>query len=153
MVAKATIMFTRFGDGSNRLKTSENIMNTSKTFEQAEVFYNENKTQLMSIMFEEFKGEIDYQNEYNQVAVWFNGFSICYQDSDMNGDGKGHAHWDNSGADTVFEELGKILKNDQRFSQLFASDEVHDTYFLNQFINDFCSEFDERNDIASMLQE
>lgn len=127
-------------------------MKTSTTFEQAELFYNENKAKLMKIMFSEFDGRIDYQEEYNQVAVWFGGFCICYQDSDMNGNGKGRAHWDNSGADSVFCDLGEILKNDERFSELYASDEVHDDYFIKAFINDFCEEFAERNNIESMLE-
>tara|TARA_R100000541_G_C1897352_1_gene84079 strand:+ start:91471 stop:91869 length:399 start_codon:yes stop_codon:yes gene_type:complete len=127
-------------------------MKTSITLEQAEIFYKENKDKLIEIMFSAFQGNIDHQYEYNQIAVWFDGFCICYQDSDMNGNGKGRAHWDNSGADTVYNDLGKILKNDGIFSELYASDETDDSYFLNAFIDDFCSEFAKRNNIDEMLQ-
>jgi len=127
-------------------------MTTSNTFGQAEIFYNENKATLIEVMFSDFKGSIDRQDEYNQIAVDFDGFIICYQDSDMNGDDKGKAHWSNPGADAVFTDLGKILKNDKRFSKLYASDEVHDNYFIETFINDFCREFAKRNNIDEMLQ-
>jgi hypothetical protein len=39
----------------------------SKTFEQAEKFYNENKKSLLEILHNEFQGKIDYQSEWDQT--------------------------------------------------------------------------------------
>lgn len=126
-------------------------MTTSITFEQAEHFYNKNKAELLEILFDELVYNVNYQSEYYQVAVWFDGFVICYQDSDMNSDGKGQLHWNYYGADSIFQDLGEILKNDKRFSKLYASDKVHDYHFIIEFMNDFCLEFAKRNDINNMF--
>jgi len=126
-------------------------MTTSNAFEQAKKFYTDNKEVLLNVMLEEFTGSIDFQEEYNQVAVWFDGFVICFQDSDMNGDGKGKAHWDNEGANSGLDDLLDILKLDERFSLLVASDEYWENEYLRTLINDFCSKYAEINDIESMF--
>lgn len=128
----------------------------SKTLEQAKKFYTENKTALINLLYAEYPGTIDVQEIDNgaenpdiQVVVWFSGFAICYQSSDMNGDGKGQAHWDNDGADTVFDELTAMLSRDERFQGLIAEDEYYPNEYLIDFINDFCRYYADKHDIES----
>lgn len=132
----------------------------SKTFEQAKKFYTENKADLINLLYAEYHGTIDVQEMDNggenpdiQVAVWFVGFCICYQSSDMNGNGKGKAHWDNPGADTVFDELTAVLSKDERFQPLIAEEEYHANEYLTDFINDFCRFYAEKHDIESYFQQ
>lgn len=120
----------------------------SKKFEQAEKFYNENKETLLRTLIEENTGSIDYQSEFDQVAVWFGGFSLCYQNSDMNGAGKGKPHWNNDGADSGVDELRDLLAADARFQPLIAEDEYWSNEWLNALVQDFCAEFAEKNSIA-----
>jgi len=122
----------------------------SKTFEQAKAYYEEKGGELLQVLHDEYPGNIDHQidENYDQVAVWFNGFSLCYQDSDMNGGGKGEPHWSNSGADSGIDELKEILKGDERFQPLIAEDEYWCNEYLNDLINDFCVDYAEKHDIA-----
>ena len=117
--------------------------------EEAAKFYSENKENLLSIMLNEFKGNIDYQAEWDQVAVWFPGFSLCYQNGDMNGDDKGTPCFNNDGANNGLTELKEILKKDERFQPLVASEEYWKNEYVNEIINDFCIEFAKQNNIAS----
>ncbi len=124
----------------------------SKTFEQAGEFYNTKKSELLQILHDEYPGIIDHQiisENDDQVAVWFNGFVFCYQDSDMNGSGKGEPHWSNPGADSGLDELKQILKKDERFQPLIAEDEYWCNEYLNDLINDFCYAYAEKHDIAA----
>lgn len=124
----------------------------SKTFEQAEKFYNENKEILIATLVEEYPGEIDYQPDCDQVVVWFKSFSLCYQNSDMNGGGKGEPHWNNDGANSGLDELKEILRTDDRFNALVAENEYWENEYLNNFINDFCEYFAEKNKIADYFE-
>lgn len=119
----------------------------SETFEQAEKFYNENKKRLVEILLDENIGQIDYQVEYDQVAVWFDDFALCYQNSDMNGDNIGVPHWNNAGADQGVYDLRNILKKDERFQPLIAKEEYWCNEYLNLIVNDFCAEYAEKNKI------
>lgn len=123
----------------------------SKTYEQAEKFYEEHKDEIYKKLAVNF--EIDNQREYHQVAVWFKDFSICYQDSDMNGGGVGEAHAFNSGADSVIEEMGRVINNDDFMSGLVASDEYHEDYFVDEFIYYFCDRFADEHDIVGILEK
>lgn len=123
----------------------------SSTFEQAEKFYNENKAALLKIMMDEFKGEIEYQEEFDQIAVWFENFSLCYQNGDMAGSRKGEAVWDNEGANSGIDDLKEMLKRDDRFNSLIAKDEYWEDEYLNDLINYFCSEFAKKHNIESMF--
>ena len=120
----------------------------SQTFEQAEKNYNEKKEELIETMHSEFKGDIDYQGEWDQVAVWFNGFSLCYQNSDMNGAGKGEPHYNNDGANSGLDELKDILKIDDRFNSLIAENEHWENEYLDQLIHDFCNDYAKKHGIA-----
>jgi hypothetical protein len=120
----------------------------NQKFAQAKKFYNENKENLLRTLLKEQTGEIDYQSEYDQVAVWFDGFSLCYQNSDMNGAGKGYPHWNNPGADSGVDELRDMLAADARFQPLIAEDESWPNEWLNTLVQDFCAEFEEKNNIA-----
>ena len=120
----------------------------SLTFEEAEKYYNEKKGVLLVELHNRFPGEIDYQAEYDQVAVWFEGFSLCYQNSDMNGDGEGAPHYDNDGANCGLDELFNILKNDDRFNPLIANEEYWENEYLEELIHDFCKDFAEKHKIA-----
>ena len=128
----------------------------SQTFEQAEKVYNENKDALIKNIYEMFNSSIDYQEEWDQVAVWFSGiagnFSLCYQNSDMNGESRGEANYDNPGADSGLDELKEILKNDERFQQLIAEEEYWKYEFLEKLISDFCVDFFEKNSIADYFE-
>jgi hypothetical protein len=124
----------------------------SRTFEQAEKFYKENKAALLKIMMDEFKGEIEYQEGFDQVSVWFDNFSLCYQNSDMNGDGRGKAHWDNDGANCGIDELKEILKKDNRFNSLIAKDEYWDEEYLKEIVDDFCAEYSKKHNIEDMFE-
>ena len=124
----------------------------SETFEQAEKFYRENKDILLEILRKENIGQIDYQTEYDQVAVWFDDFSLCYQSSDMNGGGKGEAHWNNDGADLGVYELRNILKKDERFQPLIAEEEYWKYEYFDLIVNDFCAEYAEKNKIADYFE-
>lgn len=122
----------------------------SKTFKQAKTYYEEKKSELLQILHDEYQGNIDHQidENYDQVVVWFNGFSLCYQDSDMNGSRKGEPHWSNPGADSGIDELKEILKDEERFQPLIAEDEYWCNEYLNDFINDFCADYAKKHDIA-----
>jgi hypothetical protein len=124
----------------------------SKTFEQAQKFYTDKKETLLNILHTEFKADVDYQADYDQVAVWFDGFSICYQNSDMNGSGKGEPHWNNDGANSGIDELREILKKDERFNPLVALDEYWSNEYLNVFIDDFCADFAEKHGITDLFE-
>lgn len=124
----------------------------SENFDQAKKFYAENKKAMIALIHDEFHGEIEYQEELDQVAVWFSGFSICYQNSDINGNGKGEPHWNNEGANGGLDELREILKNDDRFNALIAKNECWENEYLNAFISDFCADFAERHKIANMFE-
>jgi len=126
----------------------------SKTFEQAENFYNKNKNALLKIMHEEFDGTIDHQisENYDQVAVWFGKFAVCYQDSDMNGGSKGEPHFNNDGANDGLDDLKEILKKDERFQPLIAKEEFWKNEFLRQIINDFCRSYAEKHKIADYFK-
>ena len=124
----------------------------SLTFEEAEKYYNEKKGVLLVELHNRFPGEIDYQAEYDQVAVWFEGFSLCYQNSDMNGAGKGEPHWNNDGANDGLDMLFEILKNDDRFNALIAENEYWSNEYLNQLINDFCDDFAEKHNISDYFE-
>ena len=124
----------------------------SKTFEQAKKFYKDNKEKLIEILHKEFPGQIDYQSEDDQVAIWFNGFSLCYQNSDMNGEGKGAPHYDNDGANCGLDELFDILENDDRFSPLIASEEYWKNEYLEMLIHDFCKDFAKKHKIADYFK-
>ena len=109
-------------------------MTTSKTFEQAEKFFNENKDALLDIMFNELKEgvSIDHQEEFDQVVLCGNGFHLCCQNSDMNGDSRGEAHYTNDGADGGFNELCALLIRDYRSSQLYASEEFWSKEYVRE---------------------
>jgi hypothetical protein len=124
----------------------------SSTFKQARKFYDENATKLTSVLHNELRHEIDYQSEYDQVAVWFDDFSLCYQNSDMNGGGKGEPHWNNEGANDGLDKLKDILTADDRFNALIAEDEYWSDEYLNTFINDFCDDFAEKHDISDYFE-
>lgn len=124
----------------------------NKTFTEAEKFYNENKDRLVETLLSENEGQIDDQPENDQVAVWFDSFSLCYQNSDMNGGGKGEPHWNNAGADSGLDDLLEILKKDERFQPLIAKDEYWKNEYLRQIIQDFCAEYAERHEIAGYFE-
>ena len=124
----------------------------SKTMEEAKNYYEENNEMLIKIMFEKFHGRIDNQSEFDQVAVWFDEFSLCYQNSDMNGKNKGEPHWNNDGANDGVDLLKNILSEDERFQRLIAEDEYWKNEYLNILINDFCEDFAEKNKIADYFQ-
>ena len=125
----------------------------SKTYEEAEKFYTSNRNNLIKILHNEFQGKIEYQIDseagWDQVAVWFDGFSLCYQDSDMNGAGKGEPHWNNDGANCGLDNLSGILENDNRFNGLIAENEYWSNEYLQQLINDFCKDFAEKHNITN----
>ena len=136
-------------------------MSISKTFEQAEKFFNENKDSLLDIMFNELKegvsvdDQTDYDDDgeliYNQIVLWGNGFDLCCQDSDMNGAGKGNAHYDNSGADSGFDELQDLLINDDRTNALYAEDEFHAKEFIRDFARLIADKLVAHFDVESMF--
>ena len=123
-----------------------------KSNEQAEKFYHENKKRLVDILLDENRGQIDYQAEYDQVAVWFDDFVLCYQDSDMNGDNVGAPHWNNNGADFGVYELRNILKKDERFQPLIAEEEYWQYEYFDLIVNDFCADYAEIHKIADYFE-
>ena len=124
----------------------------SKKIAEAEKFYHENKKRLLDILIDENIGQIDYQVEYDQVAVWFDNFSLCYQDSDMNGDNVGAPHWNNNGADFGVYELRNILKKDERFQPLIAEEEYWQYEYFDLIVNDFCADYAEIHKIADYFE-
>ncbi|HQZ60354.1 MAG TPA: hypothetical protein PLQ39_11815 [Acinetobacter sp.] len=127
----------------------------SSTFEQASKFFEENKDAILELLLEELKGEIEYQSEWNQVAVWFKpeGLILCYQNGDMAGNHKGEACWNNDGANSGVEVLRDLIANDPRFCQLYAEDEYWSYEYVNDMVALFCESFAERNNIEDMLAE
>lgn len=128
-------------------------MTKSNSFKDAEIFYNDNKENLLAIMHKEFVGKIDYQSDYDQIAVWFDEFSLCYQNSDMNGGNLGGVNFDNPGANSGLQELESILEKDSRFDALIASDEYHSHECLRELITDFCYDYAEKHNITDYLDD
>ncbi len=125
----------------------------SSTFEEAKLFFENNKQKILSLLLKELEGEIEYQSEYNQVAVWFKDFSLCYQNGDMAGNRKGEAIWNNDGANSGVQELRDLIANDPRFAPLYAEDEYWSYEYVDGMVALFCDAFAERNNIESMLAE
>lgn len=128
-------------------------MANSQTFDEAKAFFDKNKNSILELLLEELKGEIEYQSEYDQVAVWFKDFSLCYQNGDMNGNKKGQAIWNNDGADSGVKVLRDLIANDPRFSPLYAENEYWSYEYVNDMVALFCDEFAERNSIADMFSD
>lgn len=117
-----------------------------RTFDDAQKFYSENKNTILETLLEENVGEIDIQDDFEQIAVWFknSSMSICYQNGDMNGDYKGEAVWWNEGAKPV--GFLENLQNDDRFCKVFAGkEETHFDLFAKKLVDDFCREYEKRN--------
>ena len=131
----------------------DNIMANSQTFDEAKAFFDKNNNSILELLLEELKGEIEYQSEYDQVAVWFKEFSLCYQNGDMNGNKKGQAIWNNDGADSGVKVLRDLIANDSRFSPLYAEDEYWSFEYVDETVALFCDEFAERNSIADMFSD
>jgi len=128
-------------------------MSYSKSFDDAEKYFETNKNLLYKLALKKFGvGSIDEQPELEQVVVWFDGFSVCYQNGDMNGSCKGEPAWDNPGADTVFSDFYKIAETDLDFMPLIAPDETHDSYWLREFVNYFCERYADENNIKSIIE-
>ncbi len=130
-------------------------MANSQTFDEAKAFFDKNKNSILELLLEELKGEIEYQSEYDQVAVWFNpdNLVLCYQNGDMNGNKKGQAIWNNDGADSGVKVLRDLIANDPRFSPLYAENEYWSYEYVNDMVALFCDEFAERNSIADMFSD
>lgn len=137
-------------------------MNTSKTLDQAKKFFDENKSRLLTVMFTELCHgvTVDHQTDYtddgvlcmDQVVLSFEGFSLCCQDSDMNGNGKGKAHYTNCGADSGFDDLIELLVSDERTSKLHASDETHENEYVNDFSYLLCDKLIEHFNVTSYFE-
>lgn len=109
--------------------------------EATQKYYTENKERLLNILLEENPGRIDQQAEFDQVAVWFDGFSICYQNGDMNGGHKGQAVWWNQVEDEP--RFVDTIKTDPRFTPLFDSeDEPHWDLYGRELWDDFCRTYE-----------
>jgi len=80
-----------------------------------------------------------------QVVVWCQSFgkswSICFQNGDMNGDGKGIAVWTNDGANSGIDEFRDILIDRAEFQCLIDETTYWKYEALNEFINDFISDY------------
>lgn len=123
-------------------------MTTSNTFEQAEKFYNENKDRLIGEFLSEVDGsDLEYQAEYDQVII----FGLCCQNSDMNGNGRGTAHYDNDGADQGFDDLVDWIANDERTEPLIATEEFWSKEWARTFAHDLAKAIIERFEIESMF--
>lgn len=124
----------------------------SQTLEQAELFFNENKERLLNLFFEQNKYEIDVQAEHDQIAVFFkNGASICFQNSDMNGNTNDGPYFRNAGADAGLETLRDILAENEEFNALVAEDEYWSYTYVDDFINLICETIFEKEEMASKL--
>lgn len=122
----------------------------SQTLEQAELFFNGNKERLLNLFFEKNKYEVDVQHEFNQVAIFFeNGASICYQNSDMNGNTNDGPYFRNAGADAGLETLRDILVENEEFNALVAEDEYWSYTYVDEFINLICESIFEKEEIDS----
>lgn len=145
-------LYLEVRDTFDRMDAKNQELNPS-TFEEAKVFFDNNKNHILHLLLDELKGEIEYQSEWNQVAVWFKDFSLCYQNGDMNGDKKGQAVWNNDGANIGVEVLRDLIANDPRFCPLYAEDKYWSYEYVNDMVALFCDAFAERNNIESMLAE
>ncbi len=145
-------LYLEVRDTFDRMDAETKELNSS-TFDVAKVFFDNNKNHILHLLLDELKGEIEYQSEYNQVAVWFKDFSLCYQNGDMNGDKKGQAVWNNEGADSGLKDLRDLIANDPRFAPLYAEDEYWSYKYVDDMVALFCDAFAEENDIKSMIQE
>ena len=113
-----------------------------------EKFYNEKKTELIKQLFDNTTFDIDIQSDFDQVAVWCETFgkpwSICFQNGDMNGRYKGTAIWTNDGANEGLDDLFNIIKIRNGFKELIDPSTYHKNIYLEELINDFICEYDEK---------
>lgn len=108
-----------------------------------EEFYNENKLSIIEDFLLRAKEEKPNVDEFNQVFF----FGLCYQSSDMNGNNKYCANYDNDGADYGFYELVDMIESD--YHELVDNETYHKRYWVVQAAHDVANEFFEKFNIKS----
>jgi hypothetical protein len=101
----------------------------------AEQYFNENKNSIEADFLLRAKDEKPDLIEDNQVIF----FGLCYQDSDMNGDYKYCANYDNDGADYGFCELIDTIEKD--YPKLVDETTYHSRYWVEQMAHNIALEF------------
>lgn len=106
-------------------------MSTTK----AEQFYIDHKEAILNELLS-LKYSIEHQ-EYDQIAVWFNDFCICYQN--------GIPICHNVGTDTIYHNVGDILA--KKYPELIDNDLGYSHEYIDLIINEFCEKFAEKHNI------
>lgn len=125
----------------------------SETIEIAQKYLGENRDDLINSLHNELTFTLEDQSDLDQVAVWFENFSICFQNGRTNGTCEGEAIFDNPGSNEEgLDDFRALLENDPRFQPL-VSEEYWDYEILDEFMREFLKDFVKKHKISEYFQK